>query len=121
MGKEKVNTDILPDLVATAGALNADALEIEYQYDTDEVRVLKNGLCLDIAYFDASGKESRTLRRELQAMAGKKKILKADEITYILNTMLFKSFDEDFFIVEIKKAKPKRQIIYCSQYSICGP
>lgn len=97
------NNDVLHGLLAKAIELNADALEIENKAGKDEVFAIMGGAGFEIASFNSSGRKARTLRKELNSMIGKKKIIDLGEVTYALKATIFESFGENVFGIDIIK------------------
>lgn len=96
---------ILEQLAAQALRLGADELEVEHKDGREEVFVMKSGMGVGIANLLGSSPKAGALRRELYALAKKKRRVIVDDMTYDLRVRIFDSFGEDAFRVELRRLK----------------
>ena len=101
MAREKKT--MLELLAAKAIALGADQLEAEYKDRCEEVFAMKSGIGVGIASLRASSRQAAALRRELYALAKKKRRVIIDNSTYEMRARIFDSFGEDAFRVELRR------------------
>ena len=95
---------IVPQLVAQAAQLGADALEVEYKDRREEVVAMRGPLGFGIASFRSGDSEATALRQELYRMTKRRTTIAVGEVRYEIRVQVYDSFGENAFRVEFKQA-----------------
>jgi hypothetical protein len=93
----------LEQLVAEAIRRGADALEVEYKDQHEEVAAMRGQFEVGIASIPSSSPEAVELRRELYGIAKKRRRLMVGELAYELRVRAYDSFGEDAFRVQLRR------------------
>lgn len=93
----------LEEMVAEAIRLGADALDVEYKAQREEVAAMWGSFGVGIASIPSSSPEAEAHRRELYAIAKKRRRLTVGEFEYELRVRIRDSFGEDAFRVQLRR------------------
>jgi hypothetical protein len=93
----------LEQLVAEAIRLSADALDVEYKDQHEEVAAMRGPAGVGIASLPSSSPEAEDLRRELYGIAKKRRRMRVGEVEYELRVRIYDSFGEDAFSVQFRR------------------
>jgi hypothetical protein len=101
--KRSEHNSIVQEFAVEAIRGGADMIEVEYDEGYEEVYIRKDNLALGIDRFKASSSEASLLRKELYGLAKKKRRIVIDNEEYELRALIYDSFGEDAFRVQLRK------------------
>jgi len=102
---KKATPTIVHELISQAALAGADAIEIEYKDGFEEVVAMRGSIEFGIAAIRHTSAKAQVLLRSLYEMANRRTSITVDETDYDVCVALYKSFGEDAFRVEFKRAK----------------
>jgi hypothetical protein len=89
--------------VAKAIRCGADMIAVEYDEGFEEVYIRKDNLALGIDRYKATSSLASLLRKELYALAKRKRRIVLENEEYELRARIYDSFGEDAFRVQLRK------------------